>query len=131
MYPLSMMRLALRFSPVVLLAACLYPEQSDYGGVCVTAKQDGDKHVLVITADSLDCASDHKGASFECSISVDGSHAHVETTFKDGKDPNHACANSLMTTCEVEVEPGSYTIEFADEDSTLEVPSAEVVCLGG
>lgn len=125
-----MKRLALLLSPITLLAAC-YPEQSDYGGVCVTAEQDGDKHVLVVTADSLDCASDHKGASFECSISVDGSLAHVETTFIDGKDPNDACANSLVTTCEIEVEPGNYTIEFAAEDKSLEVPSDEVVCLGG
>lgn len=124
-----MKRIGLLLSPVVLLAC--YPEHGDYGGVCVTAEQDGDKHVLVVTADSLDCASDHKGASFECSISVDGSAAHVETTFKDGKDPNDACANSLIATCEIAVEPGTYTIEFADEDKSLAVPSDSVVCLGG
>jgi hypothetical protein len=116
----------------LLTGGCLHPEIDDYGGVCVTAEQDGDQHRLVVVADSHDCASDHKGASFECSISVDGFVAHVQTVFQDGKDPDHACANSIVTSCEVAVEPGVYTIEFADEKpEQLEVPGDQQVCLAG
>jgi hypothetical protein len=118
---------------IALLLGCQqYPEIEDYGGLCVRAEQGGDKHLLVVLADSHDCASDHEGATFECSISIDGSHAHVETVFQDGKDPNDACAQSLQTMCQVEVEPGTYTIEFAGDDTQMiTVPSDEVVCLAG
>ncbi|HLT39104.1 MAG TPA: hypothetical protein VK034_22625 [Enhygromyxa sp.] len=108
-----------------------YPEIADYGVVCVTAEQSGDQHRLVVDANSSDCASDHEGASFECSISTDGLVAHIETVFQDGKDPNDACAEPLETTCEIEVEPGSYTLEFAGEQYQLEVPGAGRVCIPG
>jgi hypothetical protein len=123
----------LRALPLIALLGCQqYPEIEDYGGVCVTAEQDGNKHFLVVVAGSQDCASDHKGASFECSISIDGDVAHIETVFRDGKDPNDACADQLETACQIEVEPGQYTLEFADEDVFgLDVPSDEEICLAG
>lgn len=126
-----MTRLGLTLALLVLLAGCPYPEQIDYGAVCVSAKQNGDQHVLVVDASSGDCASDHKGASFECTITSDGSTAHIETVFRDGKDPNDACAPPLETTCEVAVEPGTHTLVFADEQHEFEVPSNSRICFPG
>ena len=61
---------------------------------------------------------------------MDGDVAHIETLFQDGKDPNDACADQLKTTCQIEVEPGKYMIEFAGEDLYgLDVPSDEELCL--
>ena len=111
--------LPLKLTLLALLVGCTNPEEIDYGAVCVTAEQSGDQHRLVVEASSRDCASDHKGASFECTISADGNTAHIETVFQDGKDPNAACFGPLLTTCEVEVEPGTYTLEFADEQYEL------------
>lgn len=127
------MRLScLTFGLVTLLLGCQqYPEISDYGVVCVTAEQSGDQHRLVVEASSADCASDHEGASFECSITTDGFAAHIGTVFQDGKDPNDACASALETICEIEVEPGTYTLQFAGEEYELEVPSQNRVCIPG
>jgi hypothetical protein len=117
----------------VLLSLTLgcYPEEFNEGGVCVSSETRGDQLLLVVEASSRDCASDHKGANFECSITTDGATATVKTVFEDGKDPNDACAGPLRTTCEVVVEAGSYTIEFADEQGLIMVPDGTPLCLGG
>jgi hypothetical protein len=86
---------------------------------------------LRVRARGYDCASDHKGAYLKCTITVDGFSAHIETVFKDGKDPNHACASPVEGTCEVVVEPGDYTLDFADEEQVLSVPDGVHVCFGG
>ena len=113
---------------VVLVGCQQYPEISDYGQLCVSAQEVDGEHRLVVDANSGDCAGDHEGASFECSITADGLVAQVETVFQDGKDPNDACNGALETTCEVTVEAGTYTIEFAGEQRALIVPGGEPTC---
>ncbi|MFO7562748.1 MAG: hypothetical protein R6X02_08920 [Enhygromyxa sp.] len=127
-----MLRHCLEPTLLLLLVGCQqYPEQLDYGVVCVSAEQSGGQHRLVVEANSADCASDHEGASFECSISAEGSAVQIETVFRDGKDPNDACAPALEATCELEVEAGTFSLEFAGEQYELEVPSQNRVCIPG
>jgi hypothetical protein len=103
----------------------------DHGSVCVSSELVDGQYRISVVADSGDCSSDHEGASYECSVSVDGSEVDIETVHHDGKDPNSACAGPLMATCAVDVEQGQYTLSFGDETQPLVVPSAGSVCLGG
>lgn len=107
-----------------------YPEVTDHGRVCATAthRDDGDYDV-VVSADSLDCASDHRGASYSCSIEVDGSVLVVETRFQDGKDPNDGCAGPLVATCEAVVPAGTLTLEFGGEQLAFDLDGADELCL--
>ena len=107
------------------LACNRYPEIIDDAAVCVTAVEVGGQHKLFVEADSFGCQADHKGASLECTISVDGSTARIRTVLQDGKDPDHSCAGPLETSCEVTVEPGSYTLEFDGEQLPIVVPGGE------
>ena len=111
------------------LACHRYPEIIDDADVCVTAIEADGEHTLFVEAQSNGCEVDHKGASLECTISVDGSTAHIQTVFQDGKDPDHSCPGPLMTSCEVTVEPGSYTLEFDGEQLPIVVPGGEA-CFG-
>lgn len=107
------------------LACHRYPEVIDYAAVCVSAIEVDGQHKLFVEADSFGCEADHKGASLECTISVDGSTAHIQTVLQDGKDPDHSCQGALETTCEVTVEPGDYTLEFGDDHLPIVVPGGE------
>lgn len=120
------MRRAVWLTSLVLLG-CSQDEQIDYGGVCIEAQD----HALVVEASSHDCAADHRGASFECSITFDGMTATIGTVFVDGKDPDDSCAGSLETTCEATVTPGTYTLEFAGEQGQIEVPGGARICFPG
>jgi hypothetical protein len=125
-----MRRLVLSFIPLVLLG-CQYPEVIDEDRVCVSIQEVEGQYRLFVEAESGDyCAADHKGASLECTITVDGQLAHIETVFQDGKDPNDGCAGPLETTCVVDVEPGTYTIEYADEQIGFFVPGGQRFCVG-
>jgi hypothetical protein len=106
-----------------------YPELIDYGRVCVTAEQIGDQHRVVVEANSEDCAADHDGATLACSINSDAAKVQIETVFQDGKDPNDGCGGPLTATCTLEVEPGTYTMAFGDEQAELTVPSNDRLCL--
>jgi len=112
------------------LACQRYPEIIDDAQVCVTPIEDDGQHTLLVEAQSNGREADHKGASLECTISVDGSTAHIQTVFQDGKDPDHSCQGPLMTICEVTVEPGSYTLEFGGEQLPIVVPGGEQACFG-
>lgn len=120
--------------PVVVLSlssSCTeYPEEIDRGAVCLSAgdQPDGEARVSV-RANSKDCSADHEGASFRCSISVDGDRLHVETVFQDGKDHKDSCGGSLTAHCEVVVPAGTYTIEFDGMTEQFEVPDGDEVCL--
>jgi hypothetical protein len=115
---------------IMLLVACEhFPEVLDQGRVCASAVESDGVHILVVEASSLDCASDHKGATFDCSIAVDGLVVTVHTKFRDGKDPDSGCASPLRDTCEIVLEPGTYTLEFGDQMETMVVPSGEDVCI--
>jgi len=127
-----MSRPALSFTIVALLLGCQqYPEIIDGERVCVSVEELDGQYRLFVEANSGDCAADHKGASLECTISVDAQHAHIETIFQDGKDPDDACAGPLETTCEVDVEPGTYTLEYAGEQHEIVVPAGERTCIPG
>lgn len=104
-----MNRLVISFALAAVSLGCQYPEVVDQDGVCVSIQ----------------------GASLECTITVDGQLAHIETVFQDGKDPNDGCAGPLETTCVVDVEPGTYTIEYADEQIGFFVPGGQRFCIGG
>lgn len=103
----------------------------DRGHVCVEVDELADGRVRLLgTAESDDCAADHRGASFECSISLDGTLAHIDTEYRAGRDPDSFCAGPIVTTCAVEVpDPGDYTLEFAGERETITVPSEQTICL--
>jgi hypothetical protein len=113
----------------VLVGCADYPEQLDYGQVCVSAQQVDDKSRVLVEANSRDCASDHRGATFDCSVEVLEFTIDVETRFMDGKDPNDACALPLTATCEAIVDPGTYTLVFGGERRTLEAPSQDTICI--
>lgn len=124
-------RLELLFvSSFLVLAACNYPKIEDHGDVCVYASEEDGQNRLQVRAQGYGCTSDHKGAYLKCTITVDGQHAHIETVFKDGKDPNDACAPPVEGTCEVVVEPGDYTLEFDGEQQMIAVPGGDHVCFG-
>lgn len=113
----------------VLFGCQQYPEIADHGQVCVTAEETNGEYRLLVEANSQDCAGDHEGASFECTITTDGASALIETVFQDGKDPNSACNGALETTCEAEVDVGTHAVEFAGEQYEIEVPSDGSVCI--
>ena len=115
------------FFPIALLGC--YPEVIDGDRVCVVAEEVDGQHRLVAQAFSDGCESDHEGASLECSIESEGFDAHIQTVFRDGKDPNHACAEPLVTTCTLDVEPGTHTLHYAGDEIALDVPSDAEVCL--
>jgi hypothetical protein len=115
----------------VLLLGCSSPEIIDDAQVCVSTDELDGQLRLIVDASGNACAADHKGASFECTITTDGFDAHVETVFQDGKDPNDACIGPIMTTCEVLVEPGTYTIEFDGEEVVIVVPDGDQACFAG
>src|SRR5690606_28748946 len=92
---------------------------------------DGQYRLLVEVDSGNQCARDHKGASLECTITVDEQLVHIETVFQDGKDPNDGCAGPLETTCTVDLEPETYTIEYADEQYGYFVPGGQRFCIGG
>jgi hypothetical protein len=128
----SMTRLVSSFTFATLLLGCQqYPEIIDEDRVCVSVQEVDGQLRLFVEADSGGCAADHEGASLECTISVDGQLAHIETVFQDGKDPDDSCAGPLETTCAVDVEPGTYTVEYADEQYDLVVPGGERICIPG
>jgi hypothetical protein len=112
----------------VFTLGCPSPEVIDQGSACVSTYELDGQQRLLVEANSGDCASDHKGASFECTITSDGMTAHIETVFQDGKDPNAACPGPLETSCEIDVEPGTYTLEFAGEQRMIVVPDGEQTC---
>jgi hypothetical protein len=121
----------LALAPSVLVLGCTSPDEViDYGTACVSTHEVGGQQRLLVEASSGDCASDHKGASFECTVVTDGLTAHIETVFQDGKDPNSGCAGPLETTCEVDVEPGTYMLEFGGEQRMILVPGGERTCFG-
>ena len=107
-----------------------YPEVRDHGRVCASIQTDDANHVLQITADSQDCAADHKDAKFECSLVVDDTLVTIETRFQDGKDPNDGCAGPLVAQCEAPVSAGEYTARFDDQDVDLVVPGTDDFCFG-
>jgi hypothetical protein len=121
---------ALLITPI--LAGCEnHPVEYDVGGVCVTSLEIDGELQLLVEANSGECDADHKGASFECSVSVEGSTVRVETEFQDGKDPDQGCAGPLFTTCEITLNPGNYTIVFADwPEVALPMPGEDGVCVG-
>lgn len=115
---------------VCLFFGCAFPEQQDYGEVCLSSTARGEEHILMVEASSADCASDHEGATFDCSImSADPGSVVVETLFQDGRDPNGACASPLRARCETAVEPGTYQVAFGDARASVELPLRETVCL--
>ena len=87
--------------------------------------------MLVAEADSRDCAADHRGASYACSLEVDGATVRVTTLFQDGRDPDDACAGPLTATCEAEVEAQGYRVEFNGQDQQVIVPLPDEICLYG
>ncbi|HLT36831.1 MAG TPA: hypothetical protein VK034_11105 [Enhygromyxa sp.] len=114
-----------------LSIGCQYPELVDHGYVCVSTAEIDGQHRLTVAVQSEDsCVADYKGASLECTVGVDGSSVAIMTIFKDGKDPDSGCLGPLETRCEVDVEPGSYTLEFDDETLTIDVPGGEQACFG-
>ena len=61
---------------------------------------------------------------------MSGFDAHIDTVFKDGKDPNDALGPALENSCEVAVPPGKYALTFADGNRALTVPGDDYVCFG-
>ena len=114
-----------------MLLACTEPQQLDYGQVCASVEGDAGQPEIVVHASSGDCAGDHVGASFECTVAAEGSEVVISTVFEDGADPNGACAGPLTDTCAVEVEAGVYTLSFGGESGMLTVPGGEQVCFPG
>lgn len=106
-----------------LLAACR-PELTDEANLCI--EPFGDRIVAEV---SVECASDHERAELSCEVVVDGTDATVMSTYREGKDPNDACADPLVATCRSDVlEPGTYTILYADERYDIELPLSERTC---
>lgn len=117
--------------PLPLALGC-YPEVIDEDQVCVSIEENADQYRLFVEAESGDhCARDHRGASLECTITMDGQLVLIETVFQDGKDPNDGCAGPLQTTCEVDLEAGTYTVEYADKQYGYHVPGGERFCIAG
>ena len=117
---------------LLVLGGCEEPIQHDYGGVCVTSELTESGQLLTIAADSLDCASDHRGASFSCSAEVadePGGTVTIHTEFQDGDDPNSACFDSLKATCTIEVDGEPHRLVFAGAEADLEPGAIEPVCL--
>jgi len=104
-----------------------FEEQANYGLVCATPVPGG----IEVEASSDDCAGDHDGATFACTVSADGSTLHIETVFQDGRDPDDGCAPPLETSCSASAPDGEYTVEFGSESYPLSIPSGGTVCLPG
>jgi hypothetical protein len=118
-------------SSLLILGACNdYPEYEDVGDVCVYAREVEGQDRLLVYAQVHGCSGDHKGAYVKCTVTVDGQSAHIETVYKDGKDPDDACIGPLEGSCEAVVEPGEYTLEFAGQHQPITVPGGEHVCFG-
>lgn len=123
-------RLCLLFvSSFLILGAC-YHKEEDGAEVCVYTTEVNGQNVLRAYAWGYPCAGDHRGAYLRCTITADGLDAHITTVFKNGKDPNDACAGWLENSCEVAVEPGDYTLDFAGNERMITVPGGEHVCFG-
>lgn len=106
-----------------MLAACR-PELTDEANLCI--EPFGDRIVAEV---SVGCASDHERAELSCEVVVDGTDATVMSTYREGKDPNDACADPLVATCRSDVlEPGTYTIHYADERYDIELPLSDRTC---
>jgi hypothetical protein len=118
-------------SALMLLGAC-YSKEEDTGDVCVYTSEEDGQNLLRVHAQGPGCTGDHRGAYLKCTITVDGLNAHIETVFKDGRDPNDACAGPVEATCEVVVEPGTYTLDFDGDELAIAVPEdeGEHVCFG-
>jgi len=109
---------------------CANPEIEDYGGFCLSAVARDEGFLLIVNADSMDCASDHKRARFECEVErVDEGEIVVTTLFQDGKDPDDSCNGPLTTTCEVLLPDGEYTVHFAGESLAIAFPLEPETCL--
>jgi hypothetical protein len=126
--------MAVRFAPLfvssfLLLGAC-YEKVEDVADVCVYTTAATGQNVLKVLVQGFDGAGDHRGAYLKCTITVSGLDAHIDTVFKDGRDPNHALGGELHNECEVVVEPGDYTIDFAGDERMITVPGDEHVCFG-
>lgn len=80
------------------------------------------------------CGSDHRGAELSCSFeAVDAEERtwRLRSRFRDGEDPNGACADDLVKQCVLE-DPGTgeITILYGEAEFILTVPDANVpVCL--
>lgn len=125
----------MKTSMILILATgvnigCPLPEHEDAGFVCMSTQPSGEMHVLQVDANSGNCASDHKGAEFECSVQreADGS-VSVRTRFQEGRDPNDSCAPPLRAQCQLEIEPGAYEVRFGGHMATVDVPSLDTTCL--
>ena len=117
-------------SALVLAACRQYPEQEDYGVVCVITWEASEGHLLSVIASTEDCSGDHEGASFECTIEATDGQAVIKTTFQDGDDPDHACGSPLYADCRVSVEPGTYDVIFGDHDpEQIQVPGGDELCI--
>ena len=115
---------------VLLGSGCAHPEIEDYGGFCLSAIARDEGFALIVNADSMDCASDHKRARFECEVEqVNEAEIVVTTLFQDGKDPDDSCNGPLTTTCEVVVPDGEYTVHFAGESIQIAFPLEPETCL--
>jgi hypothetical protein len=116
---------------VLLLAACnTYPEMEDVADVCVYAREIDGQNRLLAYARINNCAADHKGAYLKCTITVTEQDAHIQTVYKDGKDPNHACHGPLEGSCEAIVEPGDYALAYDGDQQSITVPGGDYVCFG-
>jgi len=101
----------------------------DYGAICVESATSGSQYTLEVTANSMDCGSDHEGVAYSCEATLSGSAITVTTTYVPGSDPNSLCAPPVFATCSLTADAGSYTLSFAGEDVTLEVPAEGATCV--
>jgi hypothetical protein len=105
---------------LVLTAAACRPEAKiDEASMCFLA---ADERLEVQVWES--CASDHRDAELSCAVEAepDGS-LRLTAEFVDGKDPNGACADALVATCESEpLAAGMHVVHYGEESFTLTVP---------
>ena len=111
------------------LAACQDEPVEDYGAICVESAASGSQYTLEVTANSMDCSSDHVGVAYSCTATLSGSTVTVSTTYVPGSNENDLCAPPVLTTCSITVDAGTYTLSFGGEDVALEVPGVEATCL--
>ena len=109
---------------VLVSAVACRPELTDEANLCI--EPFGDRIVAEV---SVACASDHQRAELSCEVVVDGTEATVMSTYREGKDPNDACAEPLVATCRSDVlDAGTYTISYAGERYDIELPLSERTC---
>lgn len=113
----------------LLLTAACEAEQIDYGNVCLSSSVAGDAHELLVLASSSDCASDHEGAEFSCSVTEEDGVFVVHTRFQEGRDPNGACAGPRTARCSITAPEGTHEVEFAGDRATVSIPSQDSTCL--